>query len=554
MALLQIEDFDNARDDLAFISDVAVSINNQETSRLVKITDTRIGRLKKNGYTPAVAGAAWASSISFDNYRQYLVYLGDVYVAQEDIALPVITAAAPDANFKKLDSIFIENNEESINNYNIDSLYKFTDLVFKNPAEMQALTNLNGDIVSASLGSALKIADNIGDFTSYVVIDFVSIQPGDITVLLANGLYAKELTYSRNPDTGNPLRFLDSDNDLMQDRLPEFKYLGFGINPGSNSSKSTIGQNGLTYYFKTGAVTSITVFNTLINSTYDIPLSPTNTLNSQSVLGSDGRLYIPPQDTTDGFVVALDTKTNEVEEIAVIHSGATKTYNFTKGILSDNGIIYFFPQNSSTGQMGILKVDTLLGTAVFIDTATIYATGTFGNGCVGPNGKIYLAPRSASQFIEFNPTGDVITTFGATTTTDLVKFNSCHVGPDGLIYAIPFNEDYIYQIDSLTSTILDNAYIQIPADSLGYPAVTSSEIAGNEKLYLNTDGNDVFTYEIDLISKSIISYNFLDTTSIGAMHSMTLDKYGNMFLFNSSGSVIISNIGIKEEWTLSAYV
>lgn len=556
MALLQVTDFDLAKEDLDFIDEVKVSTNDQETSRLGNLTYTRIGALKRDGYAPATPGGVWVAGVTFNNYKEFLIYNNIVYVLRSDVTAPIITAATPGIEFMALFSRVNDDGIEFYDLYNEEVGYKFSTLCFRSINDMENLTSISGDVVNAPIGAALKVQDDTLTLSGYEVIDGADIQPGDTVILLSNGLYARELTYALDPSAGDPLRTLDQSNNAMIERKPDFKYFNGATYAGRGFGRSTIAQNGNHFYFDlTFPVQYIKSFSSETEQIVEYPINdPSSDLRHYSVLGADGRLYISPSDSNSAYMSAINTQTGEQEDIPLSgHTGSTKSFQYGEGVMSDNGIIYYFPQTSS-GVMCVLKVDTINVTATYINLNVSYGSGRYGGGCVAPNGNIFLYPTSATTFIEYDVTNDTITEFGTTATTSQNKFESIRVGPDGLLYAIPNGEQYIYQIDSLLATVSDNQYILMPNATTGIPDCLTSCFAGNEKLYTTTGGNDPAVLEIDIANKTIFSYNYLDVSGNGSKYAMSIDMHGNILMSNTDGAVLMKNIGLEQTWVTSAYV
>lgn len=556
MAKLKIADFDSAKVDLDFIKTIEISENETEVSRIGTVIQTRIDKLSDSDYYPLVIGAVWAPGLTFSTYDTYLVHNGETFAPSYLADLPLITGLEPNDSFTNLKSI-LTHGIDSIRGYSVDRLSGLTDLTFRNQEDMVSLLSLDGSAMNAPEGSALSISNNAGEVIAYKVVNASNIVLGDVAIELSNGLYAKEIKYALDPNAGSPIKDLSIDNDAMNRRKPDFKYFGFNVNPGISGKTATIGQDGLVYFFGTAfPLSSIKAFSSEANSVKEITFTATENVKKEATLGADGRLYMPPFDTNNGYLIALNTKTGESQEIAVDHSsnfGATKSYDFGNGVIADNGIIYHFPQDNN-GAMGLLKIDTNSGAVSFTNLNVTYGAGTYTGGCVAPNGKIYLAPDTASSFLEFDPVTDTFIEFGTVTHTGSGRrFSGIVVGINGNLYAMPDYKESVHEINPMTLDI-NNQFITTTQSSRGGAGILSSCVAGSGMIYASTSDNSPLIVEIDVENSTYFDYTFLGDNGIGDMYSLIVDKYGKIFASNTNGSLLISGLKNNLKWTKSAYV
>lgn len=552
MALLQLTDFDDAKSDLDFIDTIRTSTNDEEVSRLGEDFDTRIGRLKKNGFVALVPGAAWAPGLDFTDYTQFLIYLDEVYVLNETVTPPVTTLAAPDANFKMLESYVDSEIDNKGDSYNLTNLKKFTDLVFANQQDMEDLILIGGDTVDVVEGDFLKVADEAGIYTTYKVIDGGDIQPGDVAILLTNGLYALEFVYALNPEAGNPLRKLNFDNDPMT-------ILGGNVVTGNYSAElsgisqltgATLAQNGKVY-FGPGGTNIILAFSTTTFEfeQYAITPGPTPPNWQAGVLAPNGKIYFPPASGC-GDIMVFDTNTGTNTTITGVGTGN----DFYGGCLSDNGYIYCI---GTANTQFVLKINPIDDTYVLIakpnDPGDGYTNESWVGQTIAGNGKIYAAPGLSDFFIEFDPNTDSTTYFGSHTTSGTGEvFSDMVLGKDGLLYAFPAKLEYIYQIDPNTLSV-NQTYLQLELGTT--PKCDSACAASNGKIYalpgITNTGVGVLELDIDKTEARRITFS----GTSGTFQGLAQGDNGIMVSKSNAGyAIIIKNAFGDEAWTKSAYV
>ena len=548
MALLQIGDFDLAKQDLDFIDLIKTSNEVSEDSRLGENFFTRRTQLI---FIPKFeqhsGGPAWAAGVTFDSYYDYLVYLDETYVVDRTATLPVVTAATPDANFIKLTSIYTDEIDFIFDKYNSNGLKKYTDILFETQADMQSLTLLNGNTATVEVGDALRVTESLEETTSYTVV--ASALAGDL--LLSNGLFARPLVYSRDPSLGDPFRELNQDNDAMKDRQPEIVLkIDNDSNIAANTPFATIGQDGNVYWLDS-AGSFMVKYNEKSNYYDKIALDNTEySFWTGAVLAADGCIYSCPVTAPDNQKVSkLDTATGIATLIDVDLFLTNSSYNTSNGVIDDNGNVYFIGVNGGS-DVCFIKVDTAAQTATYIDTGV--AHGTFSTGCVAPNGKIYYAPITGTQFLELDPSTDTVSVFGTITST-LQSYHKMIVGYDGFIYAIPYRQTDIVRINPLNTASIDYNFLTLPNSSVGYPAVECAANGTDQKIFMSRRGNDPALVVVDLENISFKEYNDYDSYANADFGAMCINGNGSMINVGANVLVAIRNISDLQEWPKSAY-
>lgn len=212
------------------------------------------------------------------------------------------------------------------------------------------------------------------------------------------------------------------------------------------------------------------------------------------VLAPNGCIYFIPY--TANRVMKLDPETGTAELIGDTVNAANAGYATMKywgGVLGPDGIIYCIPYYAKY----VMKIDPTTNTVDFMSTDikdSTYANTTtmmWRGGVLAPNGIIYCIPYNAGYILKIDTVNQTVSTMTDYTGSKInVKdtcgtTSSCYaggvLGPDGKIYCIPYNADYVGIIDPIAETFtLDD--VELTTSNAGY---TSLKYIGG---VLGTDG------------------------------------------------------------------
>jgi hypothetical protein len=198
------------------------------------------------------------------------------------------------------------------------------------------------------------------------------------------------------------------------------------------------------------------------------------------VLAPNGKIYCIPWDATDVLVIDPTTDT------AVFPpglSGLTGSGKWLGGVLAPNGKIYCIPWDATD----VLVIDPTTDTAVFPPGLSGLTGSEKWHGSVlARNEKIYGIPCDAATVLVVDPSSDTCVEIpipdppGPPDPTDLNKWYGGVLAPNGKIYCIPWDSDFVMTIDPKTDTVIPDA---IPFSAVATLKWVGGVLASNGKIY-----------------------------------------------------------------------
>lgn len=198
------------------------------------------------------------------------------------------------------------------------------------------------------------------------------------------------------------------------------------------------------------------------------------------VLAPNGCIYFIPYNAT--YVMKLDPETGATELIGDTinaNNAGYASYKYRGGVLGPDGIIYCVPYYAKY----VMRIDPTTDAVSFMSTdvkTTTYANTTttmWSGGVLGPDGKIYCIPFNAGYILVIDPVEQTVYNLADSNNSKINVEDTCGstsmcycggvLGPDGKIYCIPYNADYVGVIDPVEQTFtLDN--VEITSSNAGY--------------------------------------------------------------------------------------
>ena len=190
------------------------------------------------------------------------------------------------------------------------------------------------------------------------------------------------------------------------------------------------------------------------------------------LLGGDGCIYGIPQNA--GSVIKINPKTEACTTIGALQEGGWKWHG---GNTARDGNIYAIPCHADS----VLKIDcspeavmsghqiTTIGGAILAGKARPDGKYKYLGGVLGPDGCVYAMPSDADYVLRIDPSkdGGRVETIGATLEFEErlhTKWQNGFVGLDGCIYAIPLAAKAVLKIDCKTGevTTVEGPVIDVP--------------------------------------------------------------------------------------------
>jgi hypothetical protein len=195
----------------------------------------------------------------------------------------------------------------------------------------------------------------------------------------------------------------------------------------------------------------------------------------------------------------FNTVTKQLKTVGLGSAHATDQYGSIA--LGADKNLYCIPRNSSH----ILKIDTNTQIPELLTDIPVSAEGNKWSGVIPhPNGKLYGVPRDATAVLEFDPITRTTALFGDI--TGLQKFSPGCLGPDKLMYAMPYNTAAVLEINPNRSIQLRGAAPAISGATWG------TVLAPNGMLY-GIPHNSQAIYKFDPVTKILTTIPLPTTTA-----------------------------------------
>ena len=213
------------------------------------------------------------------------------------------------------------------------------------------------------------------------------------------------------------------------------------------------------------------------------------------VLGPDGIIYCIPYYAK--YVMKIDPTTDSVDFMSTNIKNSTyantTTHMWRGGVLSPNGIIYCIPYSAGH----ILKIDTInqtvstmtdfTGSKINVESTCGATLSCYAGGVLGPDGKIYCIPLNADYVGIIDPIAETFTLDDVELTTSNTGYGTLRyiggiLGPDGCVYGIPYAARYFLKIDTTKETS-KTGYISVSNLSAVGAKYSGGVLAPNGNLY-----------------------------------------------------------------------
>lgn len=286
-----------------------------------------------------------------------------------------------------------------------------------------------------------------------------------------------------------------------------------------------------------------------------------------AVCKPNGKIYCIPFNSDT--IMIIDSNTNTVSTLYTINTSNYPTIGsnnekWCSGVLY-NDFIYCAPYSAQAVLIINTVNDTIDVTSISGINLTNYAsvlntrnTEKFFSIVLGLNGLIYCLPSSADTVMIINPNINIIdmstlsfTRFGLPVgSSNRFRFFGACLGPDGNIYASPWNYDRMIKIDTRTSSL---SSVTIP-----------SLVSGTNAFYGTICGSDGKIYGVPFSSSYVLIYDVtngnVDTTSISGITGSTkytgavLSRNDNIyFIPRHASQIMYIKIGLPNQtsWVYS---
>jgi len=275
------------------------------------------------------------------------------------------------------------------------------------------------------------------------------------------------------------------------------------------------------------------------------------------VLGPNGLIYFVPCNADD--IGIFDPSSSSFTTLDISFA-ISSDWKYNGGVLGPNGLIYFVPSNADN--IGILDPSSTSFTTLDI---SISSDAKYSAGVLGPDGLIYFVPLDVDNIGILDPSSSSFTTLDISgTISRCAKYSGGVLGPNGLIYFVPNNVDNIGILDP-SSRSFTTAHIPTP-DAVHGVASFTDECWGGYAQYiggvLGPNGLIYFvpfnSFHVGILDPSSSSFSTLDISSMISVGRINHDgayKYiggvlgpnGLIYFVPSSAD----NIGILDPSTTS---
>ena len=346
-------------------------------------------------------------------------------------------------------------------------------------ADITTINASTATVTSGRYGWSVSAPNGKIYATPYNAPNVLIVDPNSPIVNVSGGLITgatydnttKVFTY---PGASFTTQFVAGDNILVQSTTSPYKFTGFVDSITDNTNLVLLNALGTTLV--AGTITSIQKTRIADITTINTNLTPTGKWNA-CALGSDGKIYASPANTTSILVIdpgsntwetiieGLPSSSQKYYGVALASTGKlyASPYNFTSSVLiidpsSPVSALTFTSVSYTDATRTLNGVGTLFLSQLTIgDNVLITASGGNFTGYVesitNDTTLVFLYALGASvgtiSSIQKTRKGDLATiTFPATSN----KFAGGVLAPNGNIYCIPYSSTQVGVIDTVTKT------------------------------------------------------------------------------------------------------
>jgi hypothetical protein len=238
------------------------------------------------------------------------------------------------------------------------------------------------------------------------------------------------------PGNGNNVGIINPYNDTIDTTsisgLPSgFKYLG-----------GVVSTNGKIYCIPLNA-TNVGIIDPVTNTIDTTTISMTNYPDLSAggkfwggVLGTNGKIYCVPRGVN--YVGIIDPITNTFDSTSITFTSAqsgTTNFTYATGALGSNGNIYFSPFVATS----IMRLRTSDNSLNFIDVSNYggFGSGRWGSAVCGPDGNVYLIPSNNQFVVRIDVSNETVSSVFNAVVAANGWCSGATLGLDGRIYGMP---------------------------------------------------------------------------------------------------------------------
>ncbi|MGL5717445.1 MAG: hypothetical protein ACRCX2_30810 [Paraclostridium sp.] len=278
----------------------------------------------------------------------------------------------------------------------------------------------NGDIYGVENGIVLK--HDMDNLTSEVIMDIEDTTYEFFCLALTGKIYGVS-------NTSTP--------SVCEIDLETKEKVFFGNAYSGDISGMYITPSGKLYVIPGGSNVTVMEIDPVnrTDTVFNIPNISGDNLFKGAVLGSNGRLYIMPQNAL--VMLELDPLTKTFVQVKDTNSDIIGGSKFSGCALAKDACVYSIPDSADK----IYRLNT--SSKVMLKFGTIEeGVGKWSGGVLAPNNKIYCIPKNADKILEIDPIDQVTNTLGPEITD---SFTNGRMYPNCKIYA--YNDNKILMID-----------------------------------------------------------------------------------------------------------
>ena len=176
------------------------------------------------------------------------------------------------------------------------------------------------------------------------------------------------------------------------------------------------------------------------------------------------------------YVLVIDTATHALSYFNIPFTN-TGDYKFAGGVLAASGdAIYGIPSYSNI----VLKIDAVARAAVsnWPGLNVGHGVNKWAGGALGPNGLIYGVPYTSTSVLIIDPATDTVDTTSIAGLSGDAKWTDAATATDGRIFCMPFSKGTVLVIDPFTHMTRE-----LPVPNSRAQAYRGAVIAGNGLIF-----------------------------------------------------------------------